>query len=78
MSTQSRTSAVSVDPGVMSGAPVFSGTRVLVSTFFDSLASGESVADFLDGFPQVTAGQVSEVLREAGDTLLAKHGSTPS
>ena len=60
----------------MSGAPVFSGTRVPIFLLFDYLTSGNSVADFRDGFPQVTLAQVNEVLREAGEALLAKLGAS--
>ena len=69
---------MSVEPDVMSGAPVFSGTRVPVATLFDYLGEGNAVAEFLAGFPQVTAEQVMEVLREAGDALLSMHGPTPT
>lgn len=52
------TSPVSIDPEVMSGAAVFSGTRVPVRTFIDYLEGGESVEEFLEGFPSVTREQV--------------------
>ena len=42
----------------MSGAAVFSGTRVPVRTFIDYLEGGESVEEFLEGFPSVTREQV--------------------
>ena len=45
---------VSRDPEVMSGAPVFPGTRVLVQTLLDYLEAGETIDDFLEGFPSVT------------------------
>ena len=40
-------SVVSISPEVMSGAPVFSGTRVPIKTLLDYLKSGESINDFL-------------------------------
>ena len=49
---------VSRDPDVMGGAPVFSGTRVPVQTLFDYLEAGESIDEFLEGFPSVTRKQV--------------------
>ena len=53
------------DPQVMSGAIVFTGTRVPVQTLFDYLLDGYSVHEFLDQFPSVTQEQVHQVLRFA-------------
>ena len=55
---------VSVSSEVMSGTPVFSGTRVPVETFFDYLKAGDSIDDFLDGFPSVSKVQVIALLEE--------------
>lgn len=49
---------VSRSPDVMGGAPVFCGTRVPVQTLLDYLEAGESIDDFLEGFPSVTRQQV--------------------
>lgn len=46
----------------MGGAPVFAGTRVPVQTLLDYLEAGESIDDFLQGFPSVTRDQVVAVL----------------
>ena len=53
------------DPSVMGGAPVFVGTRVPLQNLIDSLEGGESIDDFLDGFPAVKREQVLAVI-EAG------------
>lgn len=63
-------SIISVSPNVMSGTPVFSGTRVPVQTLLDYLKAGESIDDFLDGFPTVTREQVITLLEEAGKQLV--------
>ena len=42
---------IHVSPETMSGVPVFSGTRVPIQTLFDYLKAGESIDDFLEGFP---------------------------
>jgi uncharacterized protein (DUF433 family) len=47
---------------VMSGAPVFTGTRVPVQTIIDYLAGGHPLEDFLDDFPTVTREQALELL----------------
>lgn len=50
------------DPQIMSGALVFTGTRVPIQTLFDYLADGCSVTEFLDQFPTVRPDQVQQVL----------------
>lgn len=49
---------VTVDPDIMSGAPVFARTRVPVQNLIDYLEEGDSIDDFLEGFPSVTRDQV--------------------
>jgi uncharacterized protein (DUF433 family) len=65
-----RQSVVSIDPEVMSGAPVFVGTRVPVQALLDYLEGGEPLGEFLDGFPSVTREQAIAFLEEAKDRLL--------
>jgi uncharacterized protein (DUF433 family) len=60
---------ISVSPEIMSGTPVFAGTRVPVQTLLDYLKAGETIDDFLDGFPTVTREQVIALLEEAGKQL---------
>ena len=61
---------VSINKAVMGGTPVFEGTRVPVQTLIDYLEGGESIDDFLQGFPTVTRGQVIELLEEAKEKIL--------
>jgi uncharacterized protein (DUF433 family) len=65
------TLVISCDPEVMGGAPVFTGTRVPVQTLLDYLEAGESIDDFLDGFPSVSREQVVAFLEQAKDRLVA-------
>ena len=53
------------DPEIMGGTPVFVGTRVPLQNLIDYLEGGESIEDFLDGFPSVSRAQVIAVI-EAG------------
>jgi len=53
------------------GTAVYSGTRVPVQTLLDYLESGESIDDFLAGFPSVNREQVIEFLEQAKDRLVA-------
>lgn len=57
-------------PDVMGGTPVFSGTRVPVQTLLDYLEGGESIDDFLAGFPTVSREQVVAFLEQAKDRLV--------
>ena len=61
---------VSRDPSVMGGTAVFRGTRVPVQTLLDYLEAGESIDDFLEGFPSVTRDQVIAFLEEAKDRVI--------
>jgi uncharacterized protein (DUF433 family) len=54
--------AVERDPGKLSGALVFRGTRVPLAALFENLKGGARVDDFLAWFPGVTRTQVEEVL----------------
>lgn len=58
-------SVVSVSPDVMSGAAVFPGTRVPVQTLLDYLEAGDSIDEFLAGFPSVSRSQVIAFLERA-------------
>lgn len=61
---------ISASPEIMGGTPVFVGTRVPVQTLLDYLKAGESIDDFLDGFPTVTREQVIALLEEAEKQLV--------
>ena len=61
---------VSRSAEVMGGAAVFAGTRVPVQTLLDYLEGGESIDDFLAGFPSVTRAQVIAFLEQAKDRLV--------
>ena len=58
-------------PGRVSGAWVFTGTRLPVRTLFENLEAGASVDDFLAWFEGVTREQVLDVLRHAEQSLAA-------
>lgn len=64
-------SIISAAPEIMGGTPVFTGTRVPIQTLLDYLKAGESIDDFLDGFPTVTREQVISLLEEAEKQLVA-------
>jgi uncharacterized protein (DUF433 family) len=59
-----------INPQRVSGTPCFYGTRVPLKNLFDSLAAGESLEDFLDGFEGVSHEQALAVLELATAHLL--------
>jgi uncharacterized protein (DUF433 family) len=61
---------VSRNPKIMGGTAVFCGTRVPVQTLLDYLEGGETIDDFLAGFPSVTREQVVAFLEQAKDRLI--------
>ena len=65
------TPVIACNPDVMGGTPVFSGTRVPVQTLLDYLEAGDSIDDFLAGFPSVNRKQVVNFLEQAKDRLVA-------
>ena len=54
----------------MHGIPVFRGTRVPVQILFDYLEGGETLEEFLNGFPTVPRGLALDALEEARISLL--------
>lgn len=61
---------ISSDPEVMGGTAVFAGTRVPIQTLLDYVRGGETIDDFLGGFPTVTREQVLAVLDELQQRIL--------
>ncbi len=64
------------DPEILSGTPVFVGTRVSVRILFEYLAAGDSLEAFLDAFPSVTKEQAVAALELASGIL--EHGARSS
>ncbi len=65
MSERELLSVVHSDPDILGGTPVFVGTRVPLQNLIDSLTGGESIEEFLIGFPSVKREQVLAFI-EAG------------
>ena len=60
---------ITIDPEIVSGTPVFAGTRVPVEALLENLAAGVTLDEFLDNFPTVTHDQVLAVLTFSNQTL---------
>ena len=63
-------SPVSLEPEIVSGAPVFQGTRVPVEALINNLEAGLTLDEFLDNFPTVTREQALRLLEFVKNTLL--------
>lgn len=57
-------------PDILGGTPVFQGTRVPAQTLIEYLEGGQTIDDFLEGFPTVTREQVIAFLEEAKARML--------
>ena len=63
---------VTSSPDILSGTPVFAGTRVPVQALIDYLEGGETIDDFLAGFPTVKREQIVAFLEEAKARMISK------
>ena len=61
---------ITIDPDILSGTPVFRGTRVPVDALISNLEAGLTVDGFLKNFPTVTRQQALQVLELSKTTLL--------
>jgi len=62
---------ITSDPQIMGGTPVFKGTRVPMQTLIDYLEAGNSIEEFLEGFPTVEKQQLIDFLEETKERFLA-------
>ena len=65
MTTADLKGIIHSDPEIMSGTPVFVGTRVPLQNLIDHLEGGASIDEFLEGFPSVTREQAIAVIEAA-------------
>ncbi len=64
-----RTSAISRDPEIQGGTPVFSGTRIPVAVMLDYIADGQALQNFLEHYPSVSREQALRALEEVKSLL---------
>jgi uncharacterized protein (DUF433 family) len=62
------------DPDILSGQPVFRGTRVPFQALLDYLEGGDTLDEFLEQYPGVTRQQAIAALEEAKELILARFG----
>jgi len=66
---------IDIDPEIMGGTAVFTGTRVPIRTLLDYLEAGDHLDVFLDHFPTVSREQAINSL-EFANQLLVSHASS--
>jgi len=66
-------SIINIDKDILSGQPVFMGTRVPIESLFDHLEAGVSLEEFLDDFPTVSKEQAVALLEIANKIMTAKN-----
>ena len=71
MATESQ-SVIIQDPEILSGEPVFRGTRVPFQTLLDYLEGGDTLDEFLEQYPGVSREQAIAALEEAKALILAR------
>lgn len=64
---------INVDPEILGGTPVFTGTRVPIESLFDHLEDGVSLGEFLDDFPTVQREQAVAVLAMAEEVITSSN-----
>lgn len=64
---------ITIDPDILSGLPVFHGTRVPIESLFDHLEAGVSLEEFLDDFPTVTRDHAIAILEVANKLMTSKN-----
>jgi uncharacterized protein (DUF433 family) len=69
MKTEVEAQIISRSPDIMSGTPVFAGTRVPIQTIIDYLAGGHPLDEFLDDFPTVRREQALKLLQRVKEVL---------
>lgn len=69
---------ITTSPDRLSGTPVFAGTRVPMKNLSDYLEAGDSLDDFLEGFPGVSRDHAIAVLELAKSALLAGALAAPA
>ncbi len=60
---------ITIDPEIVSGTPVFTGTRVPIQSLFDYISAGDSLEVYLNDFPGVKKEQALKLLELAGKEL---------
>jgi uncharacterized protein (DUF433 family) len=75
MTPRKRKPVIQRSPEILSGTPVFAGTRVPVKTLIDYLEAGDRLEDFLQDFPTVTREQAVAALEIAKEALLQDAGA---
>ena len=70
--TQAFNNLITCNARIMSGTPVFKNTRVPIKNLIDYLEAGDSLDEFLEGFPSVSRTHAMQALELAKEMLLTQ------
>jgi uncharacterized protein (DUF433 family) len=70
------TPLITIHPGLLSGAPAFTGTRMLIQALFDYIEGGDPLDEFLTDFPNVTRDHAVAVLELAKSAAITEAART--
>ncbi len=62
---------INIDPEILGGTPVFSGTRVPVKNLFDYLEAGKSIDTFVDDFDTISKEQIIQFLELTNKLIIS-------
>jgi len=60
---------ITIDPNICHGKPVFRGTRILVADVLEMIASGMSIEEIIEEYPQLTKEMILEAIALAAELL---------
>jgi len=61
---------INIEPEILSGEPLFYGTRIPMKNLFDYIETGETLENFLGDFPSVTREQALNLFESAEELLI--------
>ncbi|OQX79178.1 MAG: hypothetical protein B6D64_05295 [Bacteroidetes bacterium 4484_276] len=64
--------AINIDPEIMGGTAVFTGTRVPIQALFDYIETNETLEEFLENFPSVSRNKAIAVLKKATTSITSE------
>ena len=63
---------IEINPGIAGGSPVFKGTRIPLYTILDFISAGNTPAEILQHYPQLTEAHIKEAVQYAENSLKQK------
>lgn len=67
-----KTHGIEINPQVMFGKPVITGTRITVELILDKLTAGQTFEEILDDYPHITKKDIQNALDYASSLVKKK------